>query len=165
METKDKRTKVVAGILVLAGLLGIWTLATAGNLEPNAPPAPTMKTLNEIYDAVTSISQREGYIGHFDVPADSNMPCLPNDGIVPTGKQFVLLKLVLHHSDMKLTKNGSFLTGASYTVNYTEGTTGKTFMDFPDRCVVVNEGESLRIVNPSGSPRKAMIVGYFHSVE
>jgi hypothetical protein len=163
METKDKRTKVVAGILVLAGLLGIWTLATAGDLEPDAPPGPTMKTLNEIYDAVTSVSQREGYIGHFDVPAESNVPCLPNDGIVPTGKQFVLLKLVLHSSYLHLIKNDSFLTGAPYTVNCIDQE--KTFMDFPDRCVVVNEGESLGIENPSGSTRMAMIVGYFHSVE
>jgi parallel beta-helix repeat protein len=48
MGTKEKRTKVVVGVLALAALLGIWTLAKAGDLEPSAPPGPTMKTLDEV---------------------------------------------------------------------------------------------------------------------
>lgn len=48
METKEKSTKVVAGILALAGLLALCPLAMTGDLEPSAPPGPTMKTLEEV---------------------------------------------------------------------------------------------------------------------
>ena len=48
METKQKRTKVVASVLVLAGLLVFALTAIGGNLEPKAPPGPTMKTLDEV---------------------------------------------------------------------------------------------------------------------
>jgi parallel beta-helix repeat protein len=48
MEAEENRTKVVVGILSLACLLLVWTLAMAGNLEPSGPPASTMKTLDEV---------------------------------------------------------------------------------------------------------------------
>jgi hypothetical protein len=48
METKQKGRKVVLGVLALAGLLAFSLLAMAGNLEPSAPPGPTMKTLDEV---------------------------------------------------------------------------------------------------------------------
>ncbi len=55
MKTKQKRTKVVVITLALAGLLLAFSLiGYAGNLEPSAPPGPTMKTLDEIYAAATS---------------------------------------------------------------------------------------------------------------
>jgi hypothetical protein len=169
METKDKSMKVVTCILALAALLGILTLATAGNLEPDAPPGPTMKTLNEIYDAVIGVSQREGYIRHFDLPADSNMACFI-DGIVPAGKQFVLLNLTFRYdSALKkrayLTVNDNFLTGYPYLRSYTD-TEGviQSYADFPDRCVIVNAGETLKVVNNESSALKAMIVGYFYNV-
>jgi hypothetical protein len=170
METKGKSMKVVTCILALAGLLGVLTLATAGNLEPNAPPGPTMKTLDEIYDAVIGVSQREGYIGHFGLPADSNVVCFI-DGIVPAGKQFVLLNLTFRYDDSAnlrkayLTVNGKFLTGYPYLRSYTDTTSKiQSYADFPDRCVVVNAGEMLKVVNNEPSALKVMIVGYFHNV-
>jgi hypothetical protein len=48
METKRTSAKVVVSVLALAGLLLFSVLAPAGNLEPGAPPAPTMKTLDEV---------------------------------------------------------------------------------------------------------------------
>jgi hypothetical protein len=48
METKHKKTKVVVSAFSLAALLVISFLAVAGNLEPTAPPGPTMKTLDEV---------------------------------------------------------------------------------------------------------------------
>ena len=48
METKQKKTKVVVSLLVLAALCVFSLFAVAGNLEPSAPPGPTMKTLDEV---------------------------------------------------------------------------------------------------------------------
>jgi hypothetical protein len=157
METKEKRTrKVVVGVLVLASLLGLWTLATAGNLSPSAPPAPTMRTLDEIYDAiVTGSSSREGYLNQLNVPAGNTTLFT-----VPTGKQFVLLKMYLRSPYEYLTKNGSFLTGGFYTCN--GGESGLfTFMDFPNRCVVLNSGDTLGIQNDVGGSIATLVVGYF----
>jgi hypothetical protein len=165
-EMKNKRTKIVIGILASAGLLWILSLATAGNLEPGGPPAPTMKTLNEIYDAVIGASQREGYIGHFDVPGTSNMVCF----MVPAGKKFVLLNLTFRYSNTSkkiayITVNDNFLTGYPYLRSYTDPSgLIQTYADFPDRCVVVNAGETLKVINDESSSLKAMIVGYYHDV-
>jgi hypothetical protein len=158
METKKAKTTVVVSLLALAALCVFSLLAMAGNLEPNAPPAPTMKTLNEIYDAVTGVSQREGYINHIDMEPNSSTTLFT----VPTGKKFVLLKMVLRDWQMYLTKNGSFLTGGAYTQKASEN--GMTFMDFPDRCVVLNAGDSLGIVNSEIQAVKAMVVGYFFDI-
>jgi parallel beta-helix repeat protein len=48
MEAKENRTKVIVGLLALVCLLLVWTLATAGDLEPSGPPGLTMKTLDEV---------------------------------------------------------------------------------------------------------------------
>jgi hypothetical protein len=168
METKGKSAKIVVGVWTLAGLLGILTLATAGNLEPNAPPAPTMKTLNEIYDAVNAGSQREGHLYHVDVNSYSTSTLFT----VQEGKQFVLLSLTFRYDlnerkrNAYLTVNNNFLTGYPYLRSYTEPEPKITqsFADFPDRCVVVNAGGTLKVVNYENSLLRAMIVGYFHDV-
>jgi hypothetical protein len=48
METKKVKTTVLLGLLVFAGLAVIFLPVYAGNLQPSAPPWPTMKTLNEV---------------------------------------------------------------------------------------------------------------------
>ena len=48
METGKKRTRIVVSVLVMCGLMVFSLLAIAGNLEPSAPPGPTMKTLDEV---------------------------------------------------------------------------------------------------------------------
>ncbi|MDD5063184.1 MAG: hypothetical protein PHQ35_00285 [Phycisphaerae bacterium] len=166
MEMKDKRTKVVVCVLALAVLSGILTLATAGNLEPDAPPAPTMKTLNEIYDAVSGVSQREGCLQQVNVDASSTYTLFT----VPTGKRFVLLNLTFRYDSSKrrayLTVNDNFLTGYPYVRSYTESITNymQSYADFPDRCVVVNAGETLKVVNEESATLKAMIVGYYYNI-
>jgi hypothetical protein len=49
MRTKKRSTKEVALFIAIIGaLLFAPCMATAGQLQPTAPPAPTMKTLDEI---------------------------------------------------------------------------------------------------------------------
>lgn len=48
METRKKRIKVVVSVLALAALVVFSLMVYAGDLEPSAPPGPTMKTLDEI---------------------------------------------------------------------------------------------------------------------
>lgn len=168
METGKPKTTTVVSLLALAGLLLVWALAEAGDLEPSAPPEPTMKTLDEIYNAVIGVSQREGYIGHFNLPTDSNVVCFT----VPAGESFVLLKLVFRYDSATwrrkayLTSNDNFLTGYPYLRSYTsESFYTQNFADFPDRCVVVNAGEVLKVVNEEPYALNAMIVGYFYDIE
>ena len=48
MKPKQERARVTLSLLVLVGLLGLSVFAMAGDLEPPAAPAPTMKTLDEV---------------------------------------------------------------------------------------------------------------------
>jgi hypothetical protein len=170
METKEKRTKVAVSVLALAGLLLLWTMATAGDLEPSEPPGPTMKTLDEIHDAVIGVSQREGRLQHVSVDPCSTCTFFT----VAEGQQFVLLSLTFRYDDSAsrrkayLTVNENFLTGYPYLRSYTDPASYiQSYADFPDRCVVVNAGETLKVVNSestTGTVLRAMIVGYFHNV-
>ncbi len=163
MRTKENRIKVVVSVLALAGLLGILTLATAGNLEPSGPPASTMKTLDEIYDAVivasSGISEREGYLQHVELSPGGSYTFFT----VPTGKRFVLLKLYLYGPDMSLTSTGGLSIDGSYFPYQSDAQYQP--VDFPDRCVVVNAGETLMVSNPYIYSYPATILGYFYDVE
>ena len=44
--------KITKTTLVFGILLAVVMYAIAGSLDPNDPPAPTMKTLDEVYNAV-----------------------------------------------------------------------------------------------------------------
>lgn len=59
MKAKAIKAKFVAAVLVSTALVLIAFTAGSGNLEPNAPPGPTMHTLEEIYGAVTSPPEQE----------------------------------------------------------------------------------------------------------
>ncbi len=168
MEMKDKRTKIVVGVLALAGLLSLLTFSTAGNLEPNAPPAPTMKTLNEIYNAViagsSGVSERQGYWQDVNVPGFNSSDILT----VPTGKQFVLLKVTMRGNATKPNTFSISLTDGSFSMNslymryYGDATNnGFCYEDFPDGCVVVNAGSTLRAINNDSFFERVKIVGYY----
>lgn len=163
---KEEKAKILV-CLFIAGILGFWTIVTAGDLEPSGPPASTMRTLDEIYDAASSVSQREGYIGQFNVSSSSNAVCFT----VPAGKQFVLLKIVFRYDGSTakryayLTVDDNFLTGYPYLRSYMNNYNYiQSFADFPDRCVTVDEGSELKVVNNESSTLNAMVVGYFYEV-
>ena len=48
MEERTKRIKKAVSVLILVGLVVFALTAIGGNLEPTAPPGPTMKTLAEV---------------------------------------------------------------------------------------------------------------------
>ena len=48
MAAKARRTSMLAAVVGLAAVVWLWSMATAGNLEPTNPPGPTMKTLDEV---------------------------------------------------------------------------------------------------------------------
>jgi hypothetical protein len=165
METKERRTRVMGGILALVGLLLVWTLATAGNLEPSGPPASTMKTLDEIYDAVvegsSGVSEREGYCQSFEVDANSTLTLLT----VPTGKRLVFLNLNNNGSpyNLRLTVNDTLFIDLGGLGWYPSAP--GLYKDFPDRCVIVDEGATLKCINTYFSSLKVTIIGYFYDVE
>ena len=157
METKHKSAKVMLGLLVLVGMGVFSLLAVGGSLEPNSPPGPTMKTLDEIYEAVIGVSQREGHIINEYVPPSTTTDFLP----VPPGKQFVLLKLYFESPHLVLMKDSEELVGSTYFQNVSNGSTCE---DFPDRCIVVEAGKTLKVENAHSSGWHATIVGYFCDV-
>lgn len=164
METKKANTTVVVGLLALVGLLLLSLSGQAGNLEPSASPAPTMRTLDEIYDAVTDVSQREGYTQVFDIAASSTVTCFT----VPAGKRFVLLKVTVQppsYRDIDLTVNDSlFVTAETMPYLGCDHYVGAFVGDFPDRCAVVDAGATLKIVNSETLAQKLTVVGYFFDI-
>jgi len=166
METKKAKTTVVVGLLALAGLVVFSLTAGGGNLEPSAPPGPTMKTLDEVYNAATShISEREGYCKTHIVAVDSNETIFT----VPTGKQFVLLSLSSGYDSVwHLTVNDNLFIDASIARQAMVEPVYVWWRDFPDRCVVVNAGETLKAWNESGGLGNVLymtFIGYFHDVQ
>ncbi len=53
---KAKRNRLIVCLLLLIGLLSLTFFALAGNLDPNDPPGPTMRTLDEIYSQIAASS-------------------------------------------------------------------------------------------------------------
>jgi hypothetical protein len=170
MESKQSRSRWIMFLSVVAVVVLSALFVNAGKLEPNQPPGPTMKTLQEVYDAASSgINEREGHIQHIGTEANTSEDILT----VQAGKRFVLLRLNLWFAGSShampnwyLAVNGTpWLRGYITYAGYNGGIVDTAIHDFPDRCLVVNAGETLTIVNTQGIHRMdTQIIGYFYNV-
>ena len=67
MKLNQIKLKVVAVSIVFGILILITLNAGGGNLEPNAPPGPTMHTLEDIYEVVSSETEPPAQPFAFDM--------------------------------------------------------------------------------------------------
>ena len=154
-----RQIKIVAMVAVLA----IAVYAIGGDIYPTAPPGSTMKTLQEVYDAASAgVLEREGYCEQIGVNAGASTEVFT----VPAGKMFVLRKLVVGHMSLywSLRVQGAsertILWGEVCSIDGITWDTVRTLLDFPDRCVVVKAGETLKVHSHS-PPGTVSIIGYF----
>jgi type VI secretion system secreted protein Hcp len=65
MRTNQVKMKMVAVLLIVGAVILIAFNAGGGSLEPNAPPGPTMHTLEDIYNAVGGGSTITSAVDYF----------------------------------------------------------------------------------------------------
>lgn len=166
MKKKNVNTNLVIALLVLVGLLGYALLAKAGNLEPSAAPAPTMKTLQQVYDAASGgINEREGFVQQLTASSD------PNVLTVPSGEEFVIMQILTRAPDgswnLKI-DDVQFLNQDIFGFKQKIGSdyyavVANFDVTFPERCVTVEQGQTLSFETTS-SP-SITIIGYLYDVE
>ena len=139
-------------------------VAIAGDLEPSTSPGATMKTLQEVYDAASDgLNEREGFFKQLSITEPEEVEVIT----VPNGKRLVILQILTRDPyrswDLKITSGGSveqFLNQnifGNYNGNYTFNVT------FPDRCVTIEQNQTLSFRPKSTSSAYITIIGYLYN--
>jgi hypothetical protein len=169
MEKVKRNGWKVAFLAAMALVCSHVIFGDVDNWEHNGPPAPTMTSLDKIYDAVNTgscgVAEREGFCGHWHVGTGATQ----NVMTVPAGKNFVLLKLTASTSEWNIIKTQWDLTlndqpWISGQFSYFSTSEGRHTWDFPDRCVVAHEGDVVKFVNTTGYMMYPTVIGYFYDV-
>ncbi len=91
MGTKERKTEIVVSVLALAALAIFSLMSYAGNLEPSAPPGPTMKTLDEVEPRI-AIQSLAGTADAMYVINESGSYYLAGDVTVAAGKAGIMVE-------------------------------------------------------------------------
>lgn len=110
---------------------------------------------------------KEGYCKFVTVSGESTETIV----VVPNGKRFVLRKLYApaHYTSWQLTVNDVlFMDDSINVLRYNSGDVPswvyQGIHDFPDQCVVLNSGQTLKAENSHTSDAKMMFIGYLENV-
>jgi hypothetical protein len=165
---KIKRNGWKVAFLAVAALMCSHVLfGDAPNWDPPGPPAPTMTSLDAIYNAMSpGISQREGYCRYFPAPPVTTSTVLT----VAAGKRFVLRKLHVAQAALAWSIAGGPNLNIDARIAYAayqpsgSGDGYQLIWDFPDGCVVVEGPNDLTFTNNSTNSIYTHFVGYFYDV-
>lgn len=172
---KKTRTNLVLVLLVAVIFFGL------ANANPNALPHSILTALQGIQEAILALSEpeqevednMEGYCKYLEIVANSNQVVFT----VPAGEQFVLRKLISGYPERlslinwNLSVNDEiFIDGIINRSSCQVGPNGivvyKLEHNFPDKCVTINAGEILKIINEEeGFVLKTTIIGYFQDIQ
>lgn len=159
MKSTQTKTLLVTG---LVAVLSLWLLPmlAGGKVEISSSPRPMIEHCGA-GDSMKGwrIWKREGYTQSFIVDSEENQTLLT----VPEGERFVLLRLYIQQDydsphnvwiPWKLTVDDRLWLYASnmfYPIS-----------DFPEGCVVVNGGETLKVIRGKEEDILAItLIGYF----
>ncbi len=173
---------VVVMFLIVAATLSLPTVVATTN--SNTPSYSVLTALQGIQDALVALSETElvnsaasdvngvvveGYCDYGVTAEDANRAVFT----VPAGRQFVLRKLYVRHREKAiwalwhLSVDGDILIDGGI-VHESEGIK-KGVHDFPDNCIVIDAGETLRAVNEMSEDGtyilKITIIGYFRDAQ
>lgn len=145
-------------LALLTIVVGYAIVHAQGDLTPVGTPAPSMKTLDQIYSAVTGdVASREPAYFYGDTTTSSSLTL----ATVPAGKRLVILKMQLSNTfamDINKVKIGTkSLIEKGVNSNLTVGSP----VDFPDRCVQVLPGESLKLIKGGTMNWEGWFIGYY----
>jgi type VI secretion system secreted protein Hcp len=121
MENKQKRTLLSVGLIGLAALVLFSITAGGGNLEPASPPAPTMHTLEQLYNLTSSLSVGSGQLTGPMAAAkarslaymDVNVPGIEGESTDPNHSGWIEVLGVYHSAKQPAATSHSSVGGRS----------------------------------------------------